>query len=173
MEDDWHTVHTRTKDKKQRQKERQIEKQDEPASKAEATAADPFAEFDRAFADKAAQQQQQNQNVFAELEVDDAPAAEPQDGAEEVGVSSADEGAAVSAAALARSSKKPKPKPVRKPKLTVAQVAAGKHFSAMRKAACGAQPGTCTCMICVSGCSAATHDHALVWTTVPRTLHGV
>lgn len=123
MDDDWHTVHTRTKDKKQRQKE----KQDEPASKAASTAADPFAEFDRAFAEKAAQKEQQQRNAFAELGVHEAPAAAPaeQGGTEEEWGSSADEAVQPSSAAPARAAKKQKPKPVRKPKLTVAQVAAG------------------------------------------------
>uniref|UniRef100_A0A383V7Q4 Uncharacterized protein n=1 Tax=Tetradesmus obliquus TaxID=3088 RepID=A0A383V7Q4_TETOB len=127
MDDDWHTVHTRTKDKKQRQKEKQEEKQDEPASKAASTAADPFAEFDRAFAEKAAQKEQQQRNAFAELGVHEAPAAAPaeQGGTEEEWGSSADEAVQPSSAAPARAAKKQKPKPVRKPKLTVAQVAAG------------------------------------------------
>ncbi|WIA29077.1 hypothetical protein OEZ86_011588 [Tetradesmus obliquus] len=127
MDDDWHTVHTRTKDKKQRQKEKQEEKQDEPASKGASTAADPFAEFDRAFAEKAAQKEQQQRDAFAELEVHEAPAAAPaeQGGAEEEWGSSADEAVQPSSAAPTRPAKKQKPKPVRKPKLTVAQVAAG------------------------------------------------
>ncbi|KAF6266744.1 hypothetical protein COO60DRAFT_1473267 [Scenedesmus sp. NREL 46B-D3] len=114
MEDDWQTVHTRTKDKKQRQKERQDEKRDEPGSEAVSTAANPFAEFDRAFADKTAQQEQQR-NAFAELEVHEAPAAAQvahQSDAEEGGASSADERPPLSAAAPARTPKKQKPKPV-------------------------------------------------------------
>jgi hypothetical protein len=167
MEDDWHTVHTRTKDKKQRQKEKQNEKQDEPASKAVATAADPFAEFDRAFADREAQRQQQKQNAFAELEVDETSAAEPQDGAEEVGIGSGDEGAPVSAAAAApaRTAKKPKAKPVRKHKLTVAQVAAGKALDC-----CGGMRAVhklthvITALISMSALQPK-HDHAFVQTT--------
>jgi hypothetical protein len=132
MEDDWHTVHTRTKDKKQRQKEKQKEKQEEPASKAVSTAADPFADFDRAFADKATQQEQQQANASAELEVHKAPAAAPADqrNAEEDGASSAEDDARPSNAGPTRTPKKQKPKPVRKPKLSVAQVASGEALTA-------------------------------------------
>jgi hypothetical protein len=177
MEDDWHTVHTRTKDKKQRQKERQNEQQDEPASIAVATAANPFAEFDRAFADKAAQQQQQKANVFEELEVDEDPVAQPQDGAEEVGASSADEGAAVSAAAPARTAKKAKPKPksVRKPQLTVAQVAAGKALGCHAEGCvwhtlAPLHPGNLACRVLVGALQP--HMIALVQTTYHLAVRG-